>query len=238
MSHVFINYRSDDADEAATLIETGLSARFGTDAIFRAGKSILPGESFEDALLRGARSCSVLLAVMGPDWSLSPLLHDPDDWVRREIIEAWAYGATVISVMKGRKSDRLEGSHLPPELRRLANDQSMILDHRDDGSSLRRIGDRIAQLVPALKEADTSAEPAGSVANAAQQTDGPVVQTRDVGGDAGTVIKDNHGQVHTGRGNIHKDSYNYGAGSFTVQGDNHGGISSRVERPSHDEDHR
>jgi hypothetical protein len=42
MHEVFINYRTGDSDEAATMIERTLSERFGTERIFRAAKSIAP----------------------------------------------------------------------------------------------------------------------------------------------------------------------------------------------------
>src|SRR6202042_1081541 len=81
MHEVFINYRTCDGDEAAILIERTLSGRFGTERIFRAAKSIPPGEPYPETLLNAARSSTILLAVMGPDWSRFPQLRDQNDWV-------------------------------------------------------------------------------------------------------------------------------------------------------------
>src|SRR5690606_4848925 len=99
---VFINYRTGDEDEAAVILEQGLSQRFGEDLIFRATTSIQPGQAYPERLVTAVRSSAVLLAVMGPGWARDPRLRKEDDWVRREILEAFAVGIPVIPVLKGR----------------------------------------------------------------------------------------------------------------------------------------
>lgn len=211
MSDVFINYRTGDGDEAAALVERALSERFGKERIFRAARSILPGESFSDALLDGVRRSVVLLAIMGADWVRDPRLRDENDWVRREILEAYAHGVRVIPVLKGRKAERLNAADLPPELARLANVQSLRLDTRDNGADLKRIGDELADLVPSLREADRESQSVASdaVRNSVAEVRGMVVQGRDITGDIGTVIKGNRGPVHTGKGDIYQDSQHF-----------------------------
>jgi TIR domain len=229
MHEVFINYRTGDGDEAATLIERALADRFGTGRIFRAAKSIAPGELYPEALLTAARRSTVLLAVMGPNWSRCPQLRDENDWVRREILAAYDAGKAVIPVLKGRKTDRLDVTDLPAELVRLADVQSLRLDTRDSEADLMRIGDVLADLVPALKQSDLAASrpPAlGDVRNSGRKVRGTIVQGRDIAGDAGTVIKGNHGPVHAGRGDLYQDSQHFsGYGAAYVEGDNQGGIS-------------
>jgi hypothetical protein len=224
MPEVFINYRTGDGDEAASLIEEVLSSRFGEEKIFRAAKSIVPGEPFPEALLRAVRRSSVLLAIVGKQWSSHPRLRDEDDWVRREILEAYACGVRVIPVLKGRETARLNVALLPVELAKLAEAQSLRLDIRDSGADLARIGDTLADLVPSLKEADRGAtlppSAPGAVNNAAGEVHGPAIQGRDFTGDVGTVIKGIYGSVHTGKGDIYHGSQHFsGIGNALASGD-------------------
>ena len=87
MPDVFVNYRTGDGDEAATLLGERLSDRFGAERVFRATRSIPPGAAYGDHLLHAVRYSAVLLAVVGPGWLTHPRLREADDWVRREILE-------------------------------------------------------------------------------------------------------------------------------------------------------
>ena len=136
MAEVFINYRTGDGDEAAGLIEQDLAQRFGKEHIFKASRDIRPGEAYPQALLTAVRHSWVLLAIMGPDWPAAPQLRDADDWVRREILEAYASGGHVIPVLKGRKTDRLHPAVLPPDMAWLAEVQSLRLDTHDSQADL------------------------------------------------------------------------------------------------------
>ncbi|MFD7428129.1 hypothetical protein ACFV6Z_13860 [Streptomyces sp. NPDC059818] len=89
MTDVFINYRTGDGEKTATLIDQELSRRFGSGRIFRASKSITPGQAYPETLLTKLRQSTVLLAVIGPDWTnFRVRLGDPEDWVRKELLEA------------------------------------------------------------------------------------------------------------------------------------------------------
>src|SRR5262245_21085357 len=103
MAGVFINYRSDAA-AWAVMLDRELSDWFGADRVFRASRSIRPGEDFIDRILRSVRSSSVFLALIGPTWlaldSHGRRRIDEDaDWVRREIAEALGAGIPVIPVL-------------------------------------------------------------------------------------------------------------------------------------------
>jgi hypothetical protein len=242
MQNVFINYRTGDGDEAATILARGLSDRFGKERIFRATTSIPPGDPYADHLLNAIRSSAVLLAIMGPDWAHHPRLRDEDDWVRREILEAYASHVTIIPVLKGRKTERLKAADLPAELARIADVQSLRLDPRDSEADVRRIGDTLADRVPALRKADRQATRSvdpGTVHNSASEVHGTVTQSRHITGDVGTVIKGNRGPIHTGKGDINQNSQHFsGDGATYIQGDNHGGVSHRFGRTRSDEDER
>jgi hypothetical protein len=241
MCEVFINYRTGDGDEAAALLERALSDRFGQHKVFRAAKSIAPGDPYAEKLLSAARSCKVLLAVIGPAWADHPQLRDENDWVRREILTAIEHATRVIPVLKGRTAERLSAAGLPPELGSLADVQSLRLDTRDNGVDLRRIGDELAHLVPTLRAADRAASTPSpeSVHNSASDTHGTAIQARDITGDVGTVIKGGHGPFHTGKGDINYGTKHFsGDGATYIEGDNRRDIEHRFGSEHKDEDER
>ncbi|WP_234357257.1 toll/interleukin-1 receptor domain-containing protein [Streptomyces sp. NBRC 110028] len=187
-----------------------------------------------------------MLAVVGSAWTRFAELRRADDWVRREILEAFECGVPVVPVLEGRKTERLNGADLPPELERLAEVQSVRLDMQNAVADLRRLGDVVADMVPSLKahERHERLSPgAGAVSNATGEVNGPVIQSRDITGDVGTVIKDSSGPVHTGKGDIYNNSRHIsggrhfsGDGMTYFEGDNQGGIHQRVGDGSRRED--
>lgn len=253
MHEVFINYRNGDGDEAAAALNAELSARFGRDTVFFASKSIPPGELFSPKLIRAVRRCSVLLAVIGPGWAADPRLHDENDWVRREILEAFENGIPVYPILKGRWSERLKAEALPECLKRLADTQSPRLELRDGGADLKHIGDVLAEWVPDLKELDRRvsqprSENANGSGNSAQGNHGPVFQGRDFTGDInastnnthvrGDYFPGNRGSIHTGTGNINQGTRVPGPRSFPVQEDDHDDAFHRLDGIGADEDDR
>ncbi|MGW3266644.1 toll/interleukin-1 receptor domain-containing protein [Streptomyces sp. NPDC001056] len=242
MHEVFINYRTGDGDKTAALIDEELKRRFGRDRVFRASRSITPGEAFPDKLLTTVRRASLLLAVVGPDWTnFRSRLNNPEDWVRKEIEEAFACEVPVVPILDGRKTARLDKAALPDALSRLADLQSVPFDTQDAETGLRRVGDLVADLVPGLTDltrAEENASP-GSVTNSIDDMSGTAVQSRDFTGDVGgTVIKDAHGPVHTGGGSIYQNSRHVsggrhfsGNGMTYFEGDNHGGVQHRYDAP-------
>jgi hypothetical protein len=229
MPDVFINYRTSDGEQAATTLERELSHRFGEGRIFRASKSIEPGELFDDELLRSVRRSGVLLAVIGESWAKSDRLADPADWVRKEIVEAFRAAVPVVPVLVGRGTDRLVAAELPTALRKLARCHSLRYSTQNHEYDLRRIGDALAHRLPELAEAehrlasaaDEEAAGAGSVQNSTGDVGGSAVQ----GGSIGdvTTIRDVHGPLHTGSGSQHQPHFS-GDGSQYIAGDNQGGI--------------
>jgi hypothetical protein len=248
MTEVFINYRTGDGEKTAALIDQELSRRFGPKAIFRASKSIAPGQAYPETLLRALRRSSLLLAVVGPDWTnFRTRLHDPEDWVRKEIEEAFACGLPVVPVLDGRKTNRLDKADLPSELARMADLQSIPFDTHDTESGVRRIGDLVAEMVPGLRdlaEADKASSATDAVANSIGDVSGTAVQSRDFTGDVGgTIVKGTHGPVHTGSGNIYQNSRHVsgdrhfsGNGMTYFEGDNHGTVQHRFGEPDRRED--
>jgi hypothetical protein len=155
---VFINYRTGDGEASAALLDRELSRRFGSDKIFRASKAIPPGEDFERVILKAVRRCDVLLAVIGLHWLGSRdergrrPIDDPADWTRREILEAFRCGVTVIPVLVGRLTERLRAGDLPAELAELARCQYVRLDHRTAEADLDHLAEVLVKRVPGLRD--------------------------------------------------------------------------------------
>ncbi|MEU6173984.1 toll/interleukin-1 receptor domain-containing protein [Streptantibioticus parmotrematis] len=269
MPDVFVNYRTGDEEATATLIERELSRRFGSERIFRASKSIPAGEPFPRELLTAVRRSSVLLAVIGQRWlevgdvDGRPALKDPKDWIRKEILEAFASGAKVVPILVG-KTSRLSRAALPPALRHLADCQYRRLDHRNAEADLSRLGDELAELVPALARADEAARPTRNANDAkvsgnhsgdvdGVQVQGRTITTRQhggigtVGGNfSGTYISDPRGPLHTGSGSQYdlRDQSSGprftgdGMGVSYVSGDNSGTVEQHSAGSHHEDDAR
>jgi Mrp family chromosome partitioning ATPase len=155
MGGVFINYRGDDSDTAAVLIDRELVARFGGDRVFLDSRSIPAGADFVEQLLARVRSCSVLLVVIGPRW-LSVAdgagrrrIDDPADWVRREITEALSYGLRVIPILTGDAALPAE-EDLPTDIAGLSRRQHLPLRHRHTPLDLSYLVERITDADPEL----------------------------------------------------------------------------------------
>ncbi|MFF7951002.1 TIR domain-containing protein [Streptomyces griseorubiginosus] len=229
MHEIFINYRTKGGKEVAYTCEHHLSARFGPDSVFLAHNSIDPGETM-DVLLRSARRCHVLLALIDAEWVDAPDRHEPGrraldnpvDWVRREIEEAMSGGALIVPIFIGRKVEQLDPRRLPRSITELADLQYTRVDHHRIEEDLTRLGDRLVRRVPALTALDRRTVPeatAPAESPAAVRNDHQSGGIGQVGGSVGTYINDARGPLHTGPGNqINGDGTNY------VAGDNHGGI--------------
>ncbi|MFF3629662.1 toll/interleukin-1 receptor domain-containing protein [Streptomyces sp. NPDC002164] len=240
MPLIFVNYRTQDAPEAATLIERELSRVFGDENVFRASKSIGPGSRYPQQLLKAVRRSHVLLAVIGPRWLEARSVDgpgapaNPDDWTCREIREAFESGAVVIPVLVAR-AERLRAADLPPELDVLADCQYRRFDHRNADADLSRLVGDLIDLLPELAEAaekngyalkapmrpdgDRAADERGS-GNARVRAD--VINHRQRGGIgnlngdfSGTFVSEPQGTVHTGSGHVYQASEQRFAPSFS-----------------------
>ncbi|KAA5830080.1 toll/interleukin-1 receptor domain-containing protein [Saccharopolyspora hirsuta] len=162
MPEIFINYRSEDCKYAALAIEQELSRRFGSEQVFRASKSIRPGDDYRVRLSAASTSARALLVLIGPRWldardrDGNLLLANEDDWTRKEILNARRSGARIIPILCGRKLDRLPVGVLPEELRFLENLQSLVYDTGNADADLDRIAAELVDLVPGLDDRSAS----------------------------------------------------------------------------------
>ena len=126
---IFINYRRSDTEWPARDLDTKLVARFGRDRVFKDLDSIGLSENFWRQITQGIERSKIMLTLIGPNWFNAEnraRLHDPEDFVRREIEAAYAEGVTVIPLwLSGGKTPAKEA--LPESLQplTLANAQQM-----------------------------------------------------------------------------------------------------------------
>ena len=232
MPCVFINYRTNDEEASATLIDRELSLRFGSEKIFRASKSIGPGERFESALLSAVRRSGVLVAIIGTRWLTATdrqggrALNSRSDWTRREIVEAFRCHIPVVPVLVG-KAQRIEPSDLPTALADLASCQYRRLDHRNVTADLTRLADDLAKLVPELASTPRPVKPDDLPAADAPRPTVHMRETRQhrrggvgsIAGNVGTIGTDSRGPVNTGSGhqyNLPPSQLRHGAGNPVV----------------------
>ncbi|MGW6445755.1 TIR domain-containing protein [Lentzea sp. NPDC055074] len=127
MAAVFVNYRVLDQPGYATLVHQALAAHFGPGQVFLASRSIRAGDDFVDQVFDTLRRCEVLIAVIGSGWR--DLLGDPrQDWVQREISDAFSRGIRVIPVLVEDAEVPAEAD-LPAGIAALARCQHLRLRH-------------------------------------------------------------------------------------------------------------
>ncbi|MDI1462984.1 toll/interleukin-1 receptor domain-containing protein [Catellatospora sp. KI3] len=149
MHDVFICYRSGDDAYAAALLDDRLSVAFGSHAVFRASRSIQPGESYAERIGQALSSCRTVLVLIGPTWVDRLEGQDPSrtDWVRSEISRALVATARVVPVLLSR-TPRLEHDRLPDDIAELAYLQYLRFEHR----SVDRDVDQIVEVIAAERQ--------------------------------------------------------------------------------------
>jgi hypothetical protein len=128
---IFISYRRTETSWATRWLAGQLAGQFGAGVVFQDVDSIRPGDDFAATIEAAVGSCSVLLAVIGPQWLTTQShagrrLDDPDDWVRLEIEAALKRGVRIIPVLvDDAKMPAVD--ELPPSLRGLIRKQAVSL---------------------------------------------------------------------------------------------------------------
>lgn len=150
---VFINYRASDSASAAALLYAVMSERFGPEVVFLDYESVRLGHNFEPELLVRLRGSAILLVVVGDRWLAGEIgrrpIDDPDDWVRREILEALKSGVPVLPVLF--PGAILDPNRLPGELAVLSKHQYHQV-HRLQRMDLQALGERLVNQIPRLAE--------------------------------------------------------------------------------------
>jgi len=155
---VFINYRGADSGSYGALLYLELSRHFGDGLVFLDSESIPAGSDFVAHLTGRVRHSRVLLAVIGPRWLTASdaegrrRIEDPQDWIRRELAEAFAAGVRVIPVLTDGAEPPVE-RELPADIAALGRCQYRRLRHRDASADLARIRTDLAAADPVLAAA-------------------------------------------------------------------------------------
>ena len=144
MTKIFLCYRSGDDAYAAALLDEKLSDVIGRQNVFRASRSVKPGESYSEAIMTALEVCDTVLVVIGPTWREhidKSGDHEPstqDDWVRIEIATALRHGKQVIPLLLSR-TPRLTAHDLPQDISDMAYKQYLKFEHRNMDMDLARL---------------------------------------------------------------------------------------------------
>jgi SMODS-associated and fused to various effectors sensor domain/TIR domain len=152
---VFINYRGSDDRSAASHIYTRLVNRLSPDAVFLDYESIPPGHDYKPVLLDGVRHSAVLLTLIGERWFTRDsagrfLLDDPDDWVRKEILEAHSEGIPIAPVLLG--INKLAASDLPTGFEFLSDRQYHIVHNQSQNADVEALINKLIRHYPRIRD--------------------------------------------------------------------------------------
>jgi hypothetical protein len=141
---VFINYRGEDSHSYGALLHAEMSRHFGPELVFLDSASIPAGADYAQQLLDRVRLAGAVLAVIGIRWLTCAgpdggrRIDDAADWIRRELVEAFAAGVRVIPVLTD-GAELPTQAELPEDLAALGRCQFRRLRHRDAGADLARL---------------------------------------------------------------------------------------------------
>ena len=157
MSKIFVSYRREDSQNITGRITDHLAERFGSDHFFKDVDSIPLGEDFRSVIADALGDCSLLLAIIGPDWMAQDSnghrrIDDPNDYVRSELRSAIESNIPVIPVLVD-NCRMPDAESLPEDLRAISFKNAVLIrpdpDFRND---VDRLANHLAQrlnLVPA-----------------------------------------------------------------------------------------
>lgn len=163
MRSVFINYRRSDSEGEAGRLFDDLTSRFGDASIFMDVAAIEPGRDFRKVIDQSVATCSVLLAVIGPEWLASKdaqglrRLDDANDFVRIELSAALRRDTPVVPVLV-RGTTMPQVDQLPEDLKELAYRNAVVLTHARWKSDIQVL----TQALRAYLEMPSDAEPAAN----------------------------------------------------------------------------
>lgn len=147
---MFVNYRVQDQPGYATLVHQALAQQLGAGEVFLASRSIRLGDDFVDQVFDTLSRCQVLIAVIGRSWP--SLLGDPEqDWVQREISDAFSRGIRVIPVLI--EDAEVPGeAELPDGIKALARCQHLRLRHYTIANDMAHLVQELRNLLPHLAD--------------------------------------------------------------------------------------
>lgn len=151
MRKIFVSYRREPDQYVAGNLSRELRRRFGESQVFRDKESIEGGVSWRQHVLNEIDSDSVLLVLMGKDWSNARdargnrRLDNRDDPVRLEIADAVHDGAAIIPLLL-EDAQMPAASELPQDLAPLAELNALKLRDGDWEADVTKIVQRLEKL--------------------------------------------------------------------------------------------
>jgi hypothetical protein len=141
---VFISYRRADSAGYSGRVMDRLDRELGRDLVFMDVDAIPLGTNFSKVLHEEVAKCSVLLAVIGPNWldardeHGNRRLDNPNDFVRIEIAAALQRNIPVIPILlEGARIPKAD--ELPEDLKELALRNGMEIRHASFQDDMNRL---------------------------------------------------------------------------------------------------
>ena len=192
MTQIFLSYRGDDQPFAAAFFDHELTRELGDDAVFFASRSIPLGADWEKSILDAVSASVAVLVIIGPRWLAATgkdkrcRLHDPRDFVRREVELGLRLDKQVIPVHLERRHS-LDIKALPESLHALAEKQGPVVRFRDSKPDLVRLVTQLRRQIPSLRPAAPAADRRPTDDHSTHYTNsgpiiGNVVQGKQIGG--------------------------------------------------------
>jgi hypothetical protein len=129
MCLIFISYRRGDVPGHAAMLLNSLATTYTRERVFLDTSSIEIGETWSNKIQDAVSKSVVFLCVIGPDWDANKL-HNPNDYVRREISAALSNGRPVIPMLfDGARYPAKE--MLPDDCQALLDTQGVVFDPSD-----------------------------------------------------------------------------------------------------------
>ncbi|MGM1064459.1 TIR domain-containing protein [Saccharothrix sp. Mg75] len=146
---VFVSYRRQGTSHVAGRIADRLVDRFGEQGVFMDVDSIGLGTDFTRVITDAVASCTVLLAIIGPDWAAVTdargrrRLELADDLVRVEVEAALRRDVPVIPVLVD-GAEVPAADELPDGLRAVASRHGLRVRHESFRQDVARLLDAVA----------------------------------------------------------------------------------------------
>lgn len=161
MGKVFISYRRADTDFAHRIAD-GLRALLDGEVFI---DSRLKEENFDDALENHIRTSSVFVLIVTAHTFAPERIHQPDDWVRREIVTALQTARPItMALRQGQTPPEIDA--LPDDLREITRKQAIFFYVQDFEANVRALAEhcvaishgalKLKQTTPATPPAPTT----------------------------------------------------------------------------------
>jgi len=110
---IFVSYRREDSAAEAGRLRSTLLGQFGDDAVFMDTSSIQAGAEWPSSISSALDAAKAFLVILGPEWVRVSdewghrRIDQKNDWVRKEIAQAFTQNKEVIPVL-------VNGARMPP----------------------------------------------------------------------------------------------------------------------------